>query len=113
MKNLTLWDVGVKNLKIDSKEKLFISYGHDEANAGELYVCSPNLVVRSFGENGEENWSKDLSETASSENRPVNITFLTLPNALCVGLENGELFTIGDSGSSYDLAGVCDSGLLV
>ncbi|KAJ2949398.1 hypothetical protein O0L34_g15312 [Tuta absoluta] len=112
MKNLNLWNVSVKDLNISPDDEFLMCYGHDESNAGELYVCSHNLIVRSFGEDGEEKWSKDLSEVSSGSNQPVDITFLSLPNTVCVGLANGELFTIGDVGASCDMAGVCGSGLL-
>lgn len=113
MKNLDLWEVTLRNLQVKSEEIGCICYGHDEnSSAGVLYMCAHNLVVNSFDENGETKWSKDLSEVASPDNKPVNVTFLALPNALCVGLENGELITVND-GASCDLAGVCDNGLLV
>uniref|UniRef100_A0A1E1VXL1 Elongator complex protein 1 n=1 Tax=Pectinophora gossypiella TaxID=13191 RepID=A0A1E1VXL1_PECGO len=112
MKNLNLWDVTVKDLKINCDDDFLMCYGHDEGNVGELYVCSHNLVVKCFHEDGDETWSRELSEVASPDNKPVDVTFLSLPNTVCVGLANGELFTIGECGTSCDLAGVCDNGLL-
>ncbi|XP_072938370.1 putative elongator complex protein 1 [Epargyreus clarus] len=112
MRNLDIWHVSTQKFDIDSTE--FVScYGHHEdTSSGELYVCTHNLVVRNFDENGEIKWSKDLSKLSSPENSAVNITFLTLPNCVSIGLTNGELFTIDDSGNSCDLAGVCQNGLL-
>lgn len=114
MRNLNLWDVSVGDLNLASEDKLVVCNGHDElSSSNKLYVCTHNLSVINFDENNEANWTKDLADMASPHNRPINITFLTLTNTLCVGLANGELITIGNNGNSLDLAGVCDNGLLV
>lgn len=114
MKNLNIWDVSVRDLKLTSEEKLTVCSGHNEDSfCNELFVCTHNLNVINFDENGETKWNKDLSEIASPDNSPVNITYLTLTNALCVGLANGELITISDGGNMCDIAGTCDNGLLV
>ncbi|XP_075979445.1 elongator complex protein 1 [Anticarsia gemmatalis] len=113
MKNLNLWVVSVNDLKLKLEDKLTVCSGcDDEGSSNELFVCTHNLCVINYNENGDTKWTKDLSEFASPDNRPVNITFLTLTNALCVGLANGELITISDGGNTYDLAGTCDNGLL-
>ncbi|XP_013183864.1 elongator complex protein 1 isoform X2 [Amyelois transitella] len=113
MKNLDIWEVSLRNLKIELGEVCCVSYGHDEIDSsGDLYICSHNLIVTDFGENGEVKWSKDLSDLASSGDSPVNVTFLAVTNALCVGLQNGELFTISNQGDICELAGVCENGLL-
>lgn len=114
MKNLNLWNLSIKNLNLKSKDKLIVCNGHDEeSSSSELYVCTHNLRVINFDDNNKEKWNMDISDIASPNNRPINITFLTLTNTLCVGLVNGELITIGNNGSACDLAGVCDNGLLV
>ncbi|KAM3965504.1 elongator complex protein 1 [Aphomia sociella] len=113
MRNLSLWETSSRNLKIESDGIKTICYGHDEtSSSGDLYICSHNLVVGCYNENGEIKWKKDLLNASSPVNSPVNLTYLTLPNSLCVGLENGELFTIRDSGNVCDLVGVFDIGLL-
>ncbi|XP_063627184.1 putative elongator complex protein 1 [Cydia splendana] len=114
MKNLELWHVNVRNLVTNSEDQLAtFCYGHGEGNfTGELYSCSHNLIVSNFDEDGAVKWTKDLNELASPENSPVNVTYLSLSNALCVGLANGELYTISELGTSCELAGVCQAGLL-
>ncbi|KAF9422466.1 hypothetical protein HW555_001864 [Spodoptera exigua] len=113
MKNLNVWDVSVGDLNLKSVDKLIVCNGHDEvSSSNEIYVCTHNLSVINFDQNNELKWSKDLSDVASPDNSPINITFLTLTNTLCVGLANGELITISNDGNNLDLAGVCDSGLL-
>lgn len=112
MKNLNLWDVSVKNINLNGDDDALFAYGYVEGNEKELYVCSHNLVVRCFSEDGAEKWAEDLSELSSADNKAVDITFLPLTGAVCVGLGNGELFTISGSGDS-NLVGVCDSGILV
>ncbi|CAB3244736.1 unnamed protein product [Arctia plantaginis] len=113
MKNLSLWDVSVKDLNLHSEGKLIVCSGHNEdSSCNELFVCTHNLSVINFNENGELKWSKDLSEIVSPNNNPVNITLLTLTNALCVGLANGELISISDGGKTCDPTGTCDNGLL-
>lgn len=114
MKNLVVHEVTSKSLDASSEKNLVVCYGHNErSSTGELYICGHNLAVTNFDESGVKNWTADLSDLASPGNEPVNITFLTLPNALCVGLANGELLTISSSGDNSTLAGVCDNGLLV
>lgn len=114
MRNLNLWEVSVGDLKLPSEDKLIVCNGHDEiSSSNELYVCTHNLSVINFNANNETKWTKDLSNIASPDNKPINITFLTLTDTLCVGLANGELITISNNGNSLDLAGVCDNGLLV
>lgn len=112
MYNLNLWDVSVKNINLNGDDDALFAYGHMEGNEKEVYVCSHNLIVKCFGENGAEKWAEDLSELSSPGNKAVDIMFLPLTGVLCVGLANGELFTIGGSGDS-NLVGTCDSGLLV
>lgn len=113
MRNLYLWDISIQNLQVESESLNRICYGHDEINSsGDLYVCSYNLQVQCYNENGEVKWNTNLGDSSSPNNSPVNLTYLTLPSSLCVGLENGELFTIRDSGQVCDLAGVFDVGLL-
>ncbi|KAJ8714548.1 hypothetical protein PYW07_002773 [Mythimna separata] len=113
MRNLNLWEVSIGDLKLASEDKLTVCNGHDEiSSSNELYVCTHNLSVINFDGNNETKWTKDLSAIASPDNKPINITFLTLTNTLCVGLANGELITISNNGSTLDLAGVCDNGLL-
>ncbi|XP_047028993.1 putative elongator complex protein 1 [Helicoverpa zea] len=113
MKNLNVWNVSFGDLNLKSENKLIVCNGHDEvSSSNELYVCTHNLSVICFDENNEAKWTKDLSDIASPDNSPVNITFLGLTNTLCVGLANGELITISDNGNIVDSAGVCDNGLL-
>lgn len=113
MKNLNLWDVSFRDLDLKLEEKLVVCSGHNEdSSCNELFICTHNLHVINFDENADIKWSKDLSSIASQNNRPVNITFLTLNNALCLGLENGELFTITEGGNTCSLAGTCSNGLL-
>ncbi|XP_052742615.1 putative elongator complex protein 1 isoform X2 [Bicyclus anynana] len=112
MKNLCLWDVSTRKYSIGSTN-FCASYGHhQESSAGELFVCSCNLLVSNFDNSGEIKWTKDLTDLVSAENAPVNITYLSLANCVSVGLVNGELITISDLGSNCDLAGTCENGLL-
>ncbi|XP_059055717.1 elongator complex protein 1 isoform X2 [Achroia grisella] len=114
MRNLHLWDISNGNIPVESKGLQTVYYGHDGINSsGDLYVCSHNLVVSCYNGNGDIKWNVDLSGTSSPNNYSVNLTYLTLPNTLCVALKNGELFTISDSGKTCDLAGVFDVGLSV
>lgn len=114
MKNLSLWEVSVRNLNLDSEENLTVCSGHNEdSSCNEVFVCTHNLNVVNFNESGELKWSKDLSDIVTPNNSPVNITLLTLTNALCVGLANGELISISDGGNICDITGTCDNGLLV
>lgn len=114
MKNLNVWDVSVGDLNLKSVDKLIVCNGHDEVSStNELYVCTHNLSVINFDQNNQLKWTKDLSDIASPDNSPINITFLTLTNTLCVGLANGELITISNDGNNVELTGLCDSGLLV
>ncbi|XP_053611863.1 elongator complex protein 1 [Plodia interpunctella] len=114
MKNLNIWEISLRNFHTTPGQVSCVCYGHDEiGSSGDLYVCSNNLFITDFGDNDSIKWSKDLNDfTSRKDNRPINATFLTLTNTLCVGLEMGELLTLSDHGASCDLAGVCDSGLL-
>lgn len=112
MRNLKLWEVSVRCMAIDSEEKLVICHGHNEGNsANDLYVCTHNLTLKNFDKNFEIKWTKDLSANVSPNNIPLNITYLTLTNTLCVGLENGEIFTLADG--VCNVVGVFDCKLLV
>ncbi|CAH2982016.1 unnamed protein product [Chilo suppressalis] len=112
MRNLNLWEVASTKVKSDANENLTICYTHNESNCDELYTCSYNLIVSNFRDNGDVKWSKDLSEIVMNSSKPVNITYLSLLNTLCVGLENGEIVTLAESGEVCDLAGVCEKGIL-
>ncbi|CAH0588039.1 unnamed protein product [Chrysodeixis includens] len=113
MKNLNLWEVSIRDLKQESGDKLIVCNGHDEeSSSSELYVCTHNLSVVNFDEDSEIKWIRDLTDIASPDNKPINITFLTITNSLCVGLENGELITLSHDSSNCELAGICDGGLL-
>lgn len=115
MRNLELWDVNVRKLAVNDNDRSVVCcYGHSEgSSSGELYTCSYNLILSNLDDDGEIKWTKDLRDIVSSENNAINITYLNLPNALCVGLTNGELFTISNFGTSCELTGVCQAGLLV
>lgn len=115
MKNLNLWEVSIRDLKHESGQKLVVCNAHDEeSSSSELYVCTHNLSVINFDEDSEIKWTRDLTDIVSPDNKPINITFLTITNSLCVGFENGELITLSHKlGSNCELAGVCDNGLLV
>lgn len=114
MKNLNLWNVAHEKLKLSAQENFVICRGYDEdSSTSAFYVCTHNLIVRNYEENGEIKWSKDLSQHSSPLNRPINITYLSLQNIICVGLENGELFTISDAGNMCNLTGVFANGLSV
>ncbi|CAH0758252.1 unnamed protein product [Diatraea saccharalis] len=114
MRNLIISEVVTNKFNSDSNEFSAICYTHNESNSGELYICSHNLILSSFRDNGNINWTKDLSEIILkvSDNRPINVTYLSLLNTLCVGLENGEIITVAESGQVCDLAGVCEKGIL-
>ncbi|CAH2087106.1 unnamed protein product [Euphydryas editha] len=113
MRNLYLWQVYSKLDFYPSQEKFCVCYSHhEESKLGQFFTCSHSLVVSNVDSDGEIMWTKDLSEIASPENKPINITFLSLVNLVSVGLANGELFTLSNSGSDCDLVGVCDNGLL-
>ncbi|CAH0724919.1 unnamed protein product, partial [Brenthis ino] len=112
MKNLSLWQVTSKK-QFDFQEKYWICYGHqEESDTGDFFVCSNSLNICNVNSCGETVWTKNLSDMVSSENAPVNITFLGLINCVSVGLANGELITLSNFGATSDLAGVCDNGLL-
>ncbi|XP_041981011.1 elongator complex protein 1-like [Aricia agestis] len=113
MRNLNLWQVSVKNIDIQTEEKFSSCYGHyDDCAKGELYVCTSNLSVFNFDDNGVVKWTADLSEIVPIQTRPVNISFLSLSNSLNVGLASGELITVADFGKNCDVVGVCEDGLL-
>ncbi|XP_028167442.1 elongator complex protein 1 [Ostrinia furnacalis] len=112
MKNLILWDVSKKNHKINAEDVLTLSYSHNERSCAELYTCSLNLQVTNIADDGKVKWQKDLSDVILNKSKPVNVTYLSLLDTLCVGLEDGELVTIAESGSICELAGVCESGIL-
>lgn len=113
MKNLSLWQVTSKK-QFDLQERYWICYGHqEESDTGDFFMCSNSLNICNVNSCGETVWTKDLSDMVSSENAPVNITFLGLINCVSVGLANGELITLSNFGANCDLAGVCDNGLLV
>lgn len=113
MKNLNLWDVSQKSPVVNSEDGLTICYSHNERSCAELYTCSHNLIVTNIGDDREVKWQKDLSDVVFQKSKPVNVTYLSLLDTLCVGLESGELITIAEAGSICELAGVCDNGILV
>lgn len=113
MRNLNLCEVVQKDFDVDFGESLTLCYHHNERNSCELYTCSHNLIVTNVEDDGRIKWKKDLLEIVLEKSRPVNVTYLSLLNTLCVGLENGEIITLAESGAICELAGVCDNGLLV
>lgn len=115
MKNLDVWDLSRKHLNSLASDDYKVCRGHEEDNheIGAIYVCTSNLIVTYFDENGKARWEKDLSSIASTENSPVNIIYLSLQHIVNVGLENGELYTIFGAGRKCKLAGHIGAGLLV
>ncbi|KAL4704458.1 hypothetical protein ACJJTC_019557 [Scirpophaga incertulas] len=109
MKNLSLWEVSLSHFKIDYND--IICFTHKETSCSELYTCSHNLIVSNIGHDGLVKWNKDLSDIIMCKSKPLNVTYLSLLDTLCVGLENGELITISESGYC-ELAGVCNNGIL-
>ncbi|XP_068622441.1 elongator complex protein 1 [Battus philenor] len=112
MKNLELWEVQTGNINIETNEKFCLCHNYDADNKVKLFVVTPNLQVLSIDEFGAINWSKNISDIQTDENLPINITYISLSNQVCVALERGELVTIDESGSNYDLVGVFENGLL-
>lgn len=113
MRNLNIWEVSQRSYDVISEDKFMICYNHNERNCSELYTCSHNLVVTNIATDGEIKWKRDILDVVLEKSKPVNVTYLSLLNTLCVGLEIGEIITVSESGTVCDLAGVCESGLLV
>ncbi|XP_038221974.1 putative elongator complex protein 1 [Zerene cesonia] len=113
MRNLQLWRTSARKLDYLCEEIACACYGHHGGcPAGELFLCTHNLIVRCFGNDGRLKWSKDLSEISSLRNVPVSITYLSLVNTLSIGLSNGELFGMTETGANCELKGICEDGLL-
>ncbi|XP_014368772.2 elongator complex protein 1 [Papilio machaon] len=112
MKNLELWEVNTRGININSKEKFHLCYNYDGENTVKFFAVTHNLQVSNIDESGAINWTKDISEITNCENIPVNITYISLSNQLCIALANGELITIDESGSDYELVGVFENGLM-
>ncbi|CAK1542238.1 unnamed protein product [Leptosia nina] len=113
MRNLQLWRSTSRKLEYLSEEISCACYGHHGGcPAGELFLCTHNLIVRCFGNDGRLKWSKDLSEISSLRNTPVNIVYLSLVNTLSIGLSNGEIFGMTETGANCELNGICEDGIL-
>ncbi|XP_046966489.1 putative elongator complex protein 1 [Vanessa cardui] len=113
MRNLCMWQVCSKKGFCHLQNKFCVCYGHHEdSRLGEIFMCSHSLVVSSVDSSGEVRWTRDLSEISSPDNRPINITLLSLLNSVSIGLANGELFTISNFEANCELVGVCDNGLV-
>lgn len=115
MKNLDVWDLSRKHLNSLSSDDYKVCRGHEEDSheIGAIYVCTSNLIVTYYDENGKVRWEKDLSGIASPRNSPVNITFLSLQHIVNVGLENGELYSIYGAGRTCKQTGHIIAGMLV
>lgn len=113
MKNLEIWDMSVRNIGINQKERFRVCYNYDAENKIKLFAITHNLQVVNTDEFGVVTWSKDIAEIARSENNPINITYVSLSNNLCVALGNGELITINEAGTDCELVGIFENGLLV
>ncbi|XP_045484164.1 putative elongator complex protein 1 [Pieris rapae] len=113
MRNLQLWRSSARKLEYLTEEISCACYGrHGACPAGELFLCTHNLIVRCFSNNGRLKWSKDLSEISSLRNSPVNAAYLSLVNTLSIGLSNGEIFGMTETGANLELKGICEDGIL-
>lgn len=115
MRNLDVWDLSRKQLNSLSSDEYKVCRGNQEDcyNKDAIYVCTYNLIVTYYDENGKVGWEKDLSQITSPNNSPVTITYLTLQHIVNVGLENGELYNISNQGKGCKLAGHITAGVLV
>lgn len=114
MRNLQLWRSSARKLEHLIEEISCVCYGHHvECPAGDLFLCTYNLIVRCFSNNGRLKWSKDLSEICSSRNSPVNMAYLSMVDTLSIGLSNGEIFGMTATGADCELKGICEDGILV
>lgn len=111
MRNLAIFQTKVTRFQGSHEENFLVCRGNNSRTV-TTSVISHNLSVSNFDENGVVNWSKDLSELVSSDNSPVNVTYLSLSAGWCAGFGNGELFYVSEDGSSCDLVGACEDGLL-
>ncbi|XP_045501016.1 putative elongator complex protein 1 [Colias croceus] len=113
MRNLQLWRSSAQKLDYLCEEIACVCYGHHGGcPPGELFLCTHNLIVRCFSNQGRLKWSKDLSEISSIRNMPISMAYLSLVNTLSVGLSNGELFGMTETGANCELKGICEDGLL-
>ncbi|KAG6444956.1 hypothetical protein O3G_MSEX003635 [Manduca sexta] len=113
MRNLELCDVVVRDIQVSSEETPAFCLGHDEGSSfSELYVCTNNPSLHVFNEKDEVKWNKDVSHLVSPDNCPMNVTFLSLQNSVCVGFENGELLSVTEAGTVCEVVGVFDVGIL-
>lgn len=113
MKNLELWEVNARDINLNSKEKFHLCYNYDGENKVKFFAVTHNLQVSNIDEFGAINWTKDISEITDSENIPVNITYISLSNQVCIALANGELITVDESGCNCELVGIFDNRLMV